>query len=191
IPHDVPGNSFMRINNAGGGNSAFLVTDTKYGFRGHENAGAVTLIRASCDPDYNPERCIHHINIGVGVCAQEEQKRLAVEYVHPVAFNAGIRQEGGTLPMCGSLVRVADENRDSVMISGVKNGEDGGYIIRLSDYAGVGGEITLTLSDLLPEPAHAEIVDITERHILAPCKVNGRSITLTLDPFAMATVRIG
>ena len=191
IPHDVPGNSFMRINNAGGGNSAFLVTDTKYGFRGHENAGAVTLIRASFDPDYKPERCIHHINIGVGVCAQEEQKRLAVEYVHPVAFNAGIRHEGGTLPMCGSLVRVADENRDSVMISGVKNGEDGGYIIRLSDYAGVGGEITLTLSDLLSEPAHAEIVDITERHVLAPCKVNGRSITLTLDPFAMATVRIG
>jgi len=191
IPHDVPGNSFMRINSENSDRSAFIVTDTKYGFRGHENAGAVTLIRASNEPDYNPERCIHHINIGVGVCADSEQKKLAVEYVHPIAFNAGVKHDGGTLPMCGSIARVADENLDSIMISGVKNGEDGGFIVRISDYAGVGGEVTLILSDLVPEPTYAEVVDITERHVLAPCSLDGRKITLQIDPFAMATVRIG
>jgi len=190
IPHDVPGNSFMRINNAGGEPSAFIVTDTKYGFRGHENAGAVTLIRASYDPDYNPERCIHHINIGVGVCAENEQKRLATEYVHPIAFNAGVKHDGGTLPMCGSVAKIADENRDSVMISGVKNGEDGGFIVRVSDYAGKGGKITLTLSDLVPTPSCAQIVDITERHVLRDCELCGKTISFDIDPFAMATLRI-
>ncbi len=191
IPHDVPGNSFMRLNGTDGDRGAFIVTDTKYGFRGHENAGAVTLIRSSDEPDYNPERCKHHINIGVGVCAQDEQKRMAVEYVHPIAFNAGVKHSGGTLPMCGSVAALAEENRSSIMISGVKNGEDGGFIVRLSDYAGVGGEVTLILSDLVPEPNYAELIDITERHVLAPCTVNGRKITFKIDPFAMATVRIG
>jgi alpha-mannosidase len=190
IPHDVPGNSFMRINNAADAPSAFIVTDTKYGFRGHDNAGAVTLIRASYDPDYDPERCRHHINIGVGVCEENEQKRLAVEYVHPIAFNAGVKHNGGTLPMCGSVAKIADENRDSVMISGVKNGEDGGFILRVSDYAGRGGKISLTLSDLVPAPNCAQIVDITERHVLADCAVDGKTISFDIDPFALATIRI-
>ena len=92
--------------------------------------------------------------------------------------------------MCGSAVRIADENRDSVMVSGIKNGEDGGLIIRLSDYAGKGGRVSLTLSDLIPMPVTAELVDITERHILAPCVLNGREISFETDPFAMATLRI-
>lgn len=190
LPHDVPGNSFMRINNADGTLSAFLVTDTKYGFRGHENAGAVTLIRASYDPDYNPERCRHHINIGVGVCAENDQKRLAVEYVHPIAFNAGIRHEGGTLPMRGSVVRIAEENRDAVMVSGIKNGEDSGFIIRVADYAGRGGRVSLILSDLLGTPTAAELVDITERHVLGTCDIDGKTVSFDIDPFAMATIRI-
>ena len=188
IPHDVPGNSFMRINNAAGEKSAFIVTDTKYGFRGHDNAGAVTLIRASYDPDYDPERCRHHINIGVGVCAEDEQKKLAVEYVHPIAFNAGVKHEGGKLPMNGSIVKIVDN--DSVMVSGVKNGEDGGFIIRIADYAGKGGKVTLALSDLVGTPASAAIVDITERHILKACDIDGKNISFEIDPFAMATVCI-
>ena len=190
LPHDVPGNSFMRINNASGEASAFLVTDTKYGFRGHENAGAVTLIRASYDPDYDPERCRHHINIGVGVCEENDQKRLAVEYVHPIAFNAGVKHEGGTLPMVGSVAKIADENREAVMVSGVKNGEDGGFIVRVSDYAGRGGRVSLILSDLVGTPAAAELVDITERHVLGTCALDGKVVSFDIDPFAMATVRI-
>ena len=167
---------------------AFIVTDTKYGFRGHENAGAVTLIRASYDPDYDPERCRHHINIGIGVCAEDEQKKLAVEYVHPIAFNAGVKHEGGTLPMNGSVAKIVDN--DSVMVSGVKNGEDGGFIIRVADYAGKGGKVTIALSDLVGTPTSAAIVDITERHILKECAIDGKNVSFDIDPFAMATIKL-
>ncbi len=187
IPHDVPGNSFMAINNREGTRSAFLVTDTKYGFRGHDQAGAVTLIRSSYDPDPTPERHMHHINVGVGVSAPHEQKKLATLFAHPVAFNAGVKHEGGTLPAVGSLVKIENDN---IMISGVKNAEDGGLILRLSDYVGTGGSVTIALSDLLPEPTSAQLVDVTERHVLSDCTVNGRTVTFPLDPFAMATVRI-
>ena len=48
MPHDVPANSFMQIYRSEGP-VVSIVTDSKYGFRGNDNAGAVTLIRSS-DP---------------------------------------------------------------------------------------------------------------------------------------------
>ena len=189
IAHDVPGNSFMRIEKAEGGNAAFLVTDTKYGFRGHDNAGAVTLIRGSVDPDPWPERGAHHINVGVGIASADEQKKLAVEYVHPISFNAGVKHEGGRLPLSGSFLTLGD-SADRIMVSGVKNGEDGGLIVRVADFAGRGGTVSLTLSDYAPAPKKASLVDVTERHVLGDCQIDGRTVSFEIDPFAMATVRI-
>lgn len=186
IPHDVPGNSFMRI--CGGERSAFIVTDTKYGFRGHNNCGGVTLIRSSCDPDPYPELGVHHINIGVGVCGAEEQKKEAVKFVHPVSFNAGTKH-GGSLPMNGSIGAIAGLD-DTLMISGIKNAEDGGIIVRVADFGGKSGKVKLTVSDLVPAPASASLVDITEKHVLSECTVNGREIEFDIEPFAMATLLI-
>ena len=185
IAHDVPGNSFMRLEKDGG--AAFIVTDTKYGFRGHENSGAVTLIRSSVDPDPYPERGIHHFNLGVGVCAEEEQKKLATLYVHPIAFNAATKH-GGTLPTEGAFLSL--EAGQGVMVSGVKNGEDGGLIVRIADYGGEGTSAALILSDLVKAPEQAAIVDITERHEIGTCGIDGRKVTVPLAPFAMATVKI-
>ena len=185
IAHDVPGNSFMRIDRDG--NAAFIVTDTKYGFRGHDNSGAVTLIRSSVDPDPYPERGIHHFNLGVGICPACEQKKLVAEYVHPIAFNAGTKHSG-TLPMNCSFFRL--DCGENIMVSGVKNGEEGGLVIRVSDYAGKGGKVSVILSDAVKAPKSADIVDITERHVIKPCCVEGRVISFELDPYTMATVRI-
>ena len=185
IAHDVPGNSFMRLEKDG--EAAFIVTDTKYGFRGHENAGAVTLIRSSVDPDPYPERGIHHFNLGVGVCAEADQKRLATLYVHPIAFNAATKHTG-TLPMTGAFLTL--DAGCGVMVSGVKNGEDGGLIVRVADYGGEGGDVTLILSDKAKTPTHAALVDITERHEIGPCELDGHKVRFTLAPFTMATVKI-
>jgi len=189
IPHDVPGNSFMRIGRDKN-NAAFIVTDTKYGFRGHNNAGAVTLIHSSFDPDPYPERGRHNINIGVGVCAAEDQKRQATIYSHPVSFNAGVKHNGGTLPMNGSVGKFIGDLADTVMVSAVKSGEDGGMIIRISEFGGKEGKVILQLSDLMSKPESVKLVDITELHELGDCAVNDREITLDMKPYAMATIRI-
>ena len=184
IAHDVPGNSFIRI--GAGERAAFIVTDTKYGFRGHENSGSVTLIRSSVDPDPYPEFGIHRFNLGVGVCGCCEQKELAEEYVHPLSFCAATKH-GGELPLCGGFMKL---DGDGVMVSGVKNGEDGGLIVRVSDYAGRGGRVTLTLSDAAKAPVSASLVDITESHVIAPCVLDGRAVSFDIAPYAMATVKI-
>ena len=82
------------------------------------------------------------------------------------------------------------EAANGVMVSGVKNGEDGGLIVRVADFGGDGGPVTLVLSDKTKEPEHAALVDITERHECGACSVDGRRITFTLAPASMATVRI-
>ena len=92
IPHDVPGNSFMRIGDED--RAAYIVTETKYGFRGHDNAGALTLIRSSYDPDPYPELGQHQINFGVGICSSAEQKKEAFTFCHPVSFNSDLGHKG-------------------------------------------------------------------------------------------------
>ena len=189
IAHDVPAGSFMRIAKDGD-SSAFIVTDTKYGFRGHDNAGAVTLIRSSYDPDPYPELGRHHINLGVGICAPEDQKRLAVEYCHPISFNAGVKHTGGTLPMNGSVARLEGDLADTMMVSAVKSAEDGGIIVRTAEFGGREGKAVLKLSALVPMPTSAKLVDITELHELGECRVNGREIEINVKPYSMATVLI-
>ena len=76
------------------------------------------------------------------------------------------------------------------MVSGVKNGEDGGLIVRVADYAGKGGKVTLVLSDAAKKPERAYFTDLTERHETGSCVLDGRTVSFDLAPYAMATVKI-
>lgn len=189
IAHDVPANSFMRIGDKD--RAAFIVSETKYGFRGHDNAGALTLVRSSCDPDPYPELGIHHINFGIGICSVNEQKMEATNYCHPISFTSGVNHEGGKLPLSGSAIAVESES-GCVMVSSVKSAEDGGFIVRLGEYGEVGGKVTLKLSSLVPAANSASLVDITERHEFVKCDVSddGRIISFEMKPYTMATVLI-
>ncbi len=181
IAHDVPGNSFIQIKN-GSKKSVFIVTDSKYGFRGTENSGAVTLIRGSFDPDPYPEYGKHHFKLGVGVCCNSCLKMYAEEFCHPISFNSGTKH-GGSLPLNGQLFTLEGD----VMTSAVKNAEDGGMIIRLSDYKGKNEKVTIKLAYV---PASAALVDITERHTVGECTVNGSEVSFTVPAYSMATVLI-
>ncbi len=132
IAHDVPANSFMQLVNEGG-KSVSLVTDTKYGFRGNDNSGSVTLIRSSWDPDPYPELGIHYIRIGVAVSRKDCIKAISSKFSHPVSVAAGTKH-GGTLSPAGSLFSFEDAK--GIMTSAVKSGENGGIILRGSELLG-------------------------------------------------------
>ncbi|MDD4773749.1 MAG: glycoside hydrolase family 38 C-terminal domain-containing protein [Eubacteriales bacterium] len=180
--HDVPGNSFMQIM-SGKEKSVFIVTDSKYGFRGSDNAGAVTLIRGSYDPDPYPEYGKHHFKLGVGICCDACLMKYTGEFCHPIAFNSGTKHSGG-LPMSGSLFSLEGNN---VKTSAVKNAEDGGLIVRLSEYNGQDEKVTLKLAFT---PESASLVDITERHTVGECAVDGSEVSFTVPANSIATVLI-
>lgn len=184
IAHDVPALSYMRAE-SGKAHSAYLVCDSKYGFRGNGNAIALTLIRASFDPEPHPEQGIHYIHMGVGVSTPENQRTAAATFCHPISFCSGT-QHKGTLPLDGTAFTL-DCDRTKVMVSAIKHGEDGGLVLRLKNLCKEEQHVKLTLRR---EIASASLVDITEAHTLYECTVNGNSAEACIAPFAIATILI-
>lgn len=187
INHDVPANSYaVALSDKGEDAPAvMLVTDTKYGFRGTENSLAVTLIRASVDPDPYPEYGKHNIRIGVGIVDNALPSTLnkeATAFVHPIAV-CSARAGKGTLPLSGQLFKTEGE----VFISSVKNAEDGsGIIVRLSDISGKGERAKLCLSKA---PASAKETDINE-NVTADLTVSGNDVIIDVEPYGIKTVLI-
>ena len=181
LPHDVPANSFMQIYRSEG-KVVSIVTDTKYGFRGIDNSGAVTLIRSSYDPDPYPELGRHHIKLGVMVTCPDCAKKYAHTFCHPIAF-ASATKHGGTLPLTGK----AFELSGNVMVSAVKTAEDGGLILRVSDWHGEAQHVSVKFEK---NPVSAELVDITERHKLGDAKVAGDTVSFDVAAHSMATLHV-
>jgi alpha-mannosidase len=187
IQHDVPANSYAAAISADGEDkpSVMVVTDTKYGFRGANNAIAVTLIRASRDPDPYPEYGKHNIRIGVGVVdgvANATLDEAAAHYVHPLAV-CSARAGKGTLPMNGQLLKVAG----NVRISSVKTAEDvDGLIVRLSDISGKGGSFKLHFAKAV---ASAQETDLNE-NALGELTVAGNDVCADVEAFGIKTVLV-
>ncbi len=187
INHDVPANSYAAAISDKGENSpaVMLVTDTKYGFRGTENSLAVTLIRASVDPDPYPEYGKHNIRIGVGIIDTPTTYNLnkeAAKFVHPIAV-CSARAGKGTLPTSGQLVKI---NGD-VFVSAVKTAENGdGIIVRLSDISGKGGDVTL---DFCKAVKSAYETDLNE-NVTAELKADGNVVTANVEAYGIKTVLV-
>ena len=183
MKNDVPANSYMELINDGG-RSLFIVTDSKYGFRGTDDSGAVTLIRSSYDPDPYPEFGKHYVKIGVGLGSGCEIARAAETFNHPVSF-ASNTKHSGELALDGNLLSV----KGAVRLSAVKTAEDGGLIFRVSNYGDKNEAAAIELNPKVKINS-ADIVDITERHVTGKCEISGNAVKFTVPAYGMATVRI-
>ena len=129
ISHDVPAMSVMSALNENG-KSMYLVTDSKYAYRGYENAMSTTLLRSSMDPDLYPENGISNIRVGVGIVEDNEPLTLikaANEFNHSIYFSSNTMHKG-TLPKSGEMLHIESGN---AVISAIKAGEEGGIAVRM------------------------------------------------------------
>ena len=187
INHDVPANSYAAAISENGEKApaVMLVTDTKYGFRGTENSLAVTLIRASVDPDPYPEYGKHNIRIGVGIVDAPTTYNLnkeAAKFIHPIAV-CSARAGKGTLPTSGQLVKVSGD----VFVSAVKTAENGeGIIIRLSDISGKGGDVTLDFCKAVKE---AYETDLNE-NVTDKLTADGKTVKASIEAYGIKTVLV-
>jgi alpha-mannosidase len=155
--HDVPANSYMKLVNASG-KSLFIATDSKYGFRGNDNSGAVTLIRSSTDPDPYPEFGKHVFKLAVGSSDCPYDITKAVEaFKHPVSFVSNTKH-GGKLGLTGSIGKIDGD----VIVTSIKTAEDGGVVVRVANpFSDSAAEVTVIPS---AQYTYASLVDITEKH---------------------------
>ena len=187
IEHDVPANSFAAaINDQGEDKAALmLLADTKYGFRGTQNAISLDLVRASYEPDPYPEYGVHHIRIGVAVVdglANDTLYRTAAAYIHPVAA-CSARGGEGKLPLNGQLLQVEGD----VRISAVKTPEDfDGLVVRLSDLNGQGADFKLTLAKALGAAYDADL----NENVLTELAIEGATVSATVEPFGVKTIMV-
>jgi alpha-mannosidase len=187
IEHDVPANSFAAaINEQGEDKTALmLLSDTKYGFRGAQNAISLDLVRGSYDPDPYPEYGVHHIRVGVAVVdgvANDTLYRTAAAYVHPVAA-CSARGGKGDLPLVGRLLQVEGD----VRVSAVKTPEDfDGLVVRLSDLNGQGADFKLTFAKAL---AAAYVADLNE-NVISELEANGTAVSASVEPFGVTTIMV-
>lgn len=182
--HDVPANSFAAAINKE--NGVVLISDSKYGFRCHDNSMAMTLIRASYDPDPYPEYGIHNIRIGVGVASQTDGMNLIKMrdfFVHPISMCSSRGKKGGSLPINGSLIKVDGK----VIPSCIKIAEEQkGLVIRLYEPDGNDADFTCKFDKEILE---AYEIDINE-NIICRVENKGKIIEGTVKGYSMKNLLI-
>lgn len=186
IDHDVPANSFaVALNENEEAPALMLVSDTKYGFRGAQNAVTLDLIRGSYDPDPYPEYGVHNIRVGVAVVDNAESATLfktAAEYIHPISA-CSARKGEGKLALSGRLLSVIGD----VHISAVKTPEDcDGLIVRLADGSGKGADFTLAFAKTITA---AYTTDLNE-NIISELPVDGDVVSTSVEAYGVKTVLV-
>ena len=193
---DVPANSFMAGMPSNGGNGLMLVTDSKYGFRGIDNAMAVTLIRSSYDPDPYPEFGIHNFKLAIGIADTTNNQALikqAYNFCYPISFvSANVHK--GELPLTSSFISLTS---DTVALSAVKipenvsstSSEATKMIVRGYETAGKKAPCTLTFAK---EVKKAYFMDINEKVISSDNGIScdGKVVTFEVDASSIFTIGI-
>lgn len=176
---DVPANSWALAEPEEKGAAAVrVITNSKYGFRGWENALAVTLIRSSYDPDPYPENGIHRFRFALELTEGNASNASLIEKAfdcnHPISFVSGL-QHKGSLPVAGSFLEIES---GSVVLSAVKKPEKDGdqcLLIRLYETEGKDSQVILKLRGM---PVQAWFVDLNEKRIDAETEIQTEGSTI-------------
>ncbi|MCD9025790.1 alpha-mannosidase [Cohnella silvisoli] len=188
---DVPANSWaMGINAESGEASVLLVSDSKYGFRGHDKSLNISLIRSSYDPDPYPELGIHRFRFALCLlkdASNQELIELGYRYNHPLNALSGTSHLG-VLPQRDSFFGVEE---GTVSITALKMPEDGttGIIIRYYESEGKEGRAVFRLHGPI---AKAELVDVHEQPVLDVnrIQISGNQMIVEVKPYEIACIRV-
>jgi alpha-mannosidase len=175
------------------GQGVTLINTSKYGHSFDGDTLALTLLRASIDPDPLPDLGEHVIEYalaphGAGWTVGESTQAGEALNLPPVIASCGFHA-GDLLPVM-SLVAVEPAN---VRLTALKQAEDGeGLILRLVEVDGTATTAQITFApELLPGNAVAVEVDTMERALSTnSARVEGNVITVNLLAFDITTVFI-
>jgi alpha-mannosidase len=190
---DVPGNSWvLGVNENPGGKSLMLATDSKYGFRGWENAMSITLIRSSYDPDPYPELGVHHFRFSINLVEEGKNNELiafAHAWNHPVNVLTD-KPHKGSLPVNMSFIRLLE---GSVAVSSVKLSEEGTggkkLLLRLYETDGIQ---TQAVFQVFRKPARVGFLDGNEKELetVSKATIVDDKITIEVLPYTVNNICI-
>lgn len=175
------------------GQGVALVNTSKYGYSFDQGTLALTLLRASIDPDPLPDLGEHVIEYalvphGAGWTVGASMQAGEALNLSPVVASCGFQD--GDLPPVLSLVAVEPAN---VRLAALKQGEDDdALILRIVEVDGVATTARVTFApELLPKNAVAVEVDAMEWPLAVnTAKIEKNTVFMNLPAYGITTVRV-
>ena len=188
---DMPANSFSAAADEGSGSGVMIVSKDRYGWRCDDSSIALTLLRASFDPDPYPENGPSEMEFAVGFLPAGAAKdkagliRAAQAVCQPMTVVSN-GFHGGSLPMAHSMLSLEG---DGVLVSAVKRAEDGdGVIVRLYEADGKDAEAVLTFDRQIKSAA---MTDVLERGAAdGECRPEGCKVTARIPANSIRTILV-
>ena len=193
---EVPALRWADVSERGGGDGLSLLNNCKYGHQAHGNTLGLTLVRASYEPDVNPDEGLHRFTYSLYPHAGDWQEAATVNQA------AGLNQ-----PLLAVVLPSAKPGRaaktlrpgqpgltcdaPNVVISAIKLAEEqpaSGEAVIVRVYEAHGKPAEARLRPAWPI-ARAEETDLIE-HRIADLPLADGVVTLTLAPHEIKTVRL-
>ena len=163
-----------------------LLNDCKYGYDICDGKMRITLLRAGVEPDYLQDQGEHSFTYSLyphpGTWADGGTVRAGYELNVPV--EQCVADAGDARIACSSFIRVEGSN---AVLDTVKRAEDGrGYILRLYEACGGGGQITVNLPMAAARVTACDLMENDE----APVAVSGSRFTFETAPYCIHSFRV-
>ncbi len=166
-----------------------LLNDCKYGHDFDGQTLRLSIVRASYDPDPEPDVGVHRVNYALR--PHDGDWRAAMVYRAGYEFNnpligLAVESRRGKLPKQFSVLSAEPEN---AVLTCFKEAEDGrGFIVRLYEAAGVKATVRLRAGF---DVARAELTNVTESERRGRLRVlRRRTVLVPLRAHAVASVRL-
>ncbi|MCX7598699.1 MAG: glycosyl hydrolase-related protein, partial [Armatimonadetes bacterium] len=165
-----------------------LLNDCKHGYDASGSTLRLTLLRASYDPDPEPDLGVHEIGYSLlphgGGWAEAGVVRAAWELNNPVAAEM-VESHVGRLPPAASLVSLEPAN---LVLAAVKRAEHGDELVaRWYDSAGRETQARLKLGFGVRAARLTNVVEAEDRGAIA---VGGGEVVVSTKACGIATVRV-
>ena len=179
----------MRWADLGDGQHGFsLINTSKYGYDAVGNQLRLTLLRSPTWPDPVADREEHHFSYMLYPHASTWQQARTVEHGYDANYTLMAKQvtaHEGAMPAEHSFLAT---NSDHVVVTAMKKAEDGNaLIVRFYEWAGKGGDVTLTLPAGATGATVTNLMEKPEGEALA---VTGGKVTVPVTPYQIQTVRV-
>ncbi len=195
--YDIPGGAIRRTPRANDvpalrygiavnreGESAFLASDSKYGYRGCGKDLSLTLINSSTSPDPYPERGIHECSIFLGFSpdAEKAAEDTAYRFTHPLLFVPSGSHKG-SLPMKDSLLSLQASSTVLLSLSEV----DGAAAVRLCEVSGRDDEVRIQFGFPV-QKIQSVLLNGDPSSVLS--KLHGRTAVVHMPAYSLAEIRV-
>lgn len=184
---EVPAQKWIDVTDGAAGMS--LLNDCKYGHDVTQNLMRLTLLRASFEPDHEPDQGRQEFTYALfphaGDWKAAGSERRGLELNQPLR-SVALKPRAGALAAEQSLVECSAEN---VMVSAFKKCEnDGGMILRFFETQGRAVDVTFQFAFKIESVIETDMIEREQAGSEISC--DSRAFSTSLTPFEVKTVKL-